>query len=84
MLCEAFVGHQISILVQFGFKIRSSRLCEHVEQREDLGMLLCQLLDGRQVFELSEVDDIDSLDRKDDAPSSVILSLSNRTIILFV
>ena len=47
-------------------------------------MLLCQLLDGRQVFELSEVDDIDSLDRKDDAPSSVILSLSDRTIILFV
>ena len=84
MLCEALVGHQISIFVQFGFKIRSSRLCEHVEQREDLGMLLCQLLDGRQVFELREVDDIDSLDRKDDAPSSIVLSLSDRTIILFV
>ena len=84
MLCEAFVGHQISILVQLGFKISSSRLCEHVEQREDLGMLLCQLLDGRQVFELREVDDIDSLDREDDAPSSVILSLSDRTIIIFV
>ena len=84
MLCKAFAVHQISILVKFGFKFRSTRLCEHVEQREDLGMLLCQLLDGRQVFELSEVDDIDSLDRKDDAPSSVILSLSDRAIILFV
>ena len=84
MLCEALGCHQVSILAQLGFELLCARLCEHVEQGEDFGMLLCQLLDGGQVFELREVDDIHGLDRQDDAPPSVILSLRNCAVILVV
>ena len=84
MLCEALAGHQISILVQFGFELLGTRLCDHVEKGRNLSMRLCQLFDGWLVLELREVNDIYGLDRQDDAPSSIIQSLSNRSITLFV
>ena len=80
LLCETFILHQVSVLIQLCFELLCCRLCEHVEKRENFSMLLCELLDGWEVLQLREIDNVDSLDGQNDASASVILCLRNRAI----
>ena len=50
LLCQTFIFHKVSVLVQLCFELLCCRLCEHVEKRENFGMLLYELLDGWEVL----------------------------------
>uniref|UniRef100_A0A7S3MRI0 Uncharacterized protein n=1 Tax=Favella ehrenbergii TaxID=182087 RepID=A0A7S3MRI0_9SPIT len=76
LFSEALVAHQVLIIAELGLEFGSARRSEEVEEAEDLRVLVSELLNGRQVQKLSEVDHINGLDGEDDAAAGVVFSAS--------
>jgi len=74
LLCEAFIGHKISVLAKLSLEFLSTCGSEHIKESENLRVLLGQLLDSSLLNKLIEVNDINSLDGEDNASSCVSLS----------